>query len=723
MVARMGEIRCPMCGKPNPDDLDVCQYCEARLKPLIGPFEPADTHEPEERERSSVTDWLDSLREQEQGELFDAEAEFPEGDESAEDVSLQPEESYPGEPAEGDWLSKLLPERGSGEEAEASSASESPEWSAEEASQETSVPDWLSDLGKSIQEQEEEETFSEAEIEAFQDVDLWGMGELGEEEELGAEQDLEIGITSQEEIEPAEQLPKSGEEIPDWLQSFVESEPTTSAEPEEAAESEPGVAPDWLVELEETAGIDTSSDDLEVESELEKIDWEALQTDQIDLKAGQETPTTLEDVPAVAPFALDEEEASLDIGEMPEWLAEADADDSEEQETPLEEIDASLTPGELPGWLEAMRPVEAAAPTAPFTEESDQEVESRGPLAGLRGVLPIEPEITQIKKPAAYAMKLQISDSERKHASLFEELISNEGVSAPIEKGFGISSQNVLRVVIFLLLLFAVGWPIYTGSQSVDLPLPSRETNQASRMIDNVMVSEPVLLAVDYEPGFSGEMDAASASIVDHLMIRGAYLAVVSSTPTGPAQAERLIKIVNNTAGHAYQYASQYSNFGYVPGGPAGLLSFAQAPRRVIRYGLDGEQVWEAAILADVQTLADFAFVIVITDRPETARVWIEQVQPTLGDTNMILVVSAQAEPLVRPYYEGVPQQVNGMVIGLAGAAAYENGMPRTLLARKYWDAYSYGLTLAALFILAGSTFNSLSRVFAKRKNTFKDQK
>ena len=30
----MAEIKCPMCSKPNSDELDVCQFCEARLKPL-----------------------------------------------------------------------------------------------------------------------------------------------------------------------------------------------------------------------------------------------------------------------------------------------------------------------------------------------------------------------------------------------------------------------------------------------------------------------------------------------------------------------------------------------------------------------------------------------------------------------------------------------------------------------------------------------------------------
>ena len=28
----MAEVRCPMCGKNNPADLEVCQYCQARVK-------------------------------------------------------------------------------------------------------------------------------------------------------------------------------------------------------------------------------------------------------------------------------------------------------------------------------------------------------------------------------------------------------------------------------------------------------------------------------------------------------------------------------------------------------------------------------------------------------------------------------------------------------------------------------------------------------------------
>jgi hypothetical protein len=31
----MADVRCPMCGKPNPPDLEKCKFCGARIKPLL----------------------------------------------------------------------------------------------------------------------------------------------------------------------------------------------------------------------------------------------------------------------------------------------------------------------------------------------------------------------------------------------------------------------------------------------------------------------------------------------------------------------------------------------------------------------------------------------------------------------------------------------------------------------------------------------------------------
>jgi hypothetical protein len=80
-----------------------------------------------------------------------------------------------------------------------------------------------------------------------------------------------------------------------------------------------------------------------------------------------------------------------------------------------------------------------------------------------------------------------------------------------------------------------------------------------------------------------------------------------------------------------------------------------------------------------------------------------------------VMVLSAQAEPLVRPYYEAIPRQIQGMVTGLAGGAAYERSMGRDGLARRYWDSYSTGIAVAGLLILVGGIFNALIR-YSRRK-------
>ncbi len=49
----MAEIPCPMCGKLNPADAETCQFCSARIKPLVARSQP---------ENDGIPDWLASLR-------------------------------------------------------------------------------------------------------------------------------------------------------------------------------------------------------------------------------------------------------------------------------------------------------------------------------------------------------------------------------------------------------------------------------------------------------------------------------------------------------------------------------------------------------------------------------------------------------------------------------------------------------------------------------------
>ena len=88
-------------------------------------------------------------------------------------------------------------------------------------------------------------------------------------------------------------------------------------------------------------------------------------------------------------------------------------------------------------------------------------------------------------------------------------------------------------------------------------------------------------------------------------------------------------------------------NLSYLAGGTSSLLEFANRPRSAAPVALDtsvtGQLPWQRPALQGINSLQDFALVIVLTDSAETGRAWVEQVQPMLGSTPLTMVTSAQA--------------------------------------------------------------------------------
>ena len=588
-----------------------------------------------------------------------------------------------------------------------------------EAEQAEEIPDWLAELGQGADQVGEEEDsaswldFGEEEsrpepedgrvVKPFQDEDS---------------QEIISESTSVDSREPFEEEISAGE-LPDWLAELGD-------QPVEAEQAE---MPDWDIAAEDQ----TSPDELETSFEVTELDDEALEWLEeagASISDGDALDTASESKP-VAPFALEGDLDNLDepisAGEVPEWLEEVAPSKGLFGEEDFEglEFDQELFEGEsqpdlpqanLPNWVEAMRPVEASTTDAPKVDENSNLIESIGPLAGLRGVLPAEPDISQVKKPPAYLIKLQVTDAQKANAALLEQMIKTEAQPRAIPKRPAISSQHILRIVIAIVLIFAVVWPLVMGGPQLPPPAFSPEAVVTGQLVTAMNPDSPVLLAVDYEPGWSGEMDAVAAPVIDHLMLRGAFFALVSTTPSGPPQAEQLMSFVSQHEAAQLPGDIRYANLGFIPGGPAGLLSFAQTPQQVLPVSQDGTHVWESGPLANVKSLADFGMVVVVTENPQTARAWIEQVRPSMRDVPLVMVTSAQAEPLVRPYYDAVPQQVQGMISGLAGGLAYENLTGRSGAAGAYWNAFGLGLAVAGALIIIGGIFNAGLALYARSK-------
>ena len=462
---------------------------------------------------------------------------------------------------------------------------------------------------------------------------------------------------------------------------------------------------DWLRslsgdELPESKGSIDLGEGLATPTEMVS-DWLAEERDE-DSETVEADEYSTEGGARVQPF-YPGDEVPEDEG-LPDWLDDALLDkseiDSDEYGSGLES-DFERDEGELPKKeSEATRPSQGRPDT----------LESAGPLAGLEGALSPEPGIVRPRKPAAYTTKLSATATQRAHVDLLTSLIADEGQARPLPEKGVISQQHVFRWVIAIVMLIVVSWPVLTGSQEMPFPPYEEVSAEVNRLVSQLGESSPVLIAFDFEPGLTAELEAATTPVMDHLMSQEALLTLVSISPSGPILAERFMGLMQEA--HDYKNGDQYVNLGYIPGGAAGLASFFDNPQNTLPYTLDGLPAWEneddqgLKPLAGIEEITDFEMVMVLIDDADAARSWIEQLSPRINEpdvlTSFVLITSAQIEPIVLPYYDSIPPQVNGLVAGLRGGAAYAQITGSGDLAREYWDAFGMGTFIAALLILIG---------------------
>jgi hypothetical protein len=662
----------------------------------LGLEDPSDSPQADETPLNTSQDserphWLEMIRAQQQRESEAGEAPTP-----PESASPERDEPFSAEPptqgVNPDWLSDI----GIDEDGDDFSIDSK------------DLPDWMTESDP-LQPKE-----SPAASEAIPE---WvNESELPEQTtNPHSEGDLPDWLTSVEET-PADAIRTPTQELPNWLsetsaQDLDHSglpEPVESEEEQAPASNEEGGLPDWLTKLDasgvyQPAGSDSPAFILEDEQQVEASDPAWAGDDPGGEAPGGEAPER--EVP----------EGESELSAVPDWLAQISAmEEHPETGAPIdEEIEPDLAEAQLPSWLQAMRPVESAALTAPAAAGEGSAVEQAGPLAGLAGVLSAEPEFIHLSKPKSSLVKLQVSDNQQSHITLLENLLAEEGQSKPVTTRSAISSQYFLRLLIALVVLVSVILPLWLNRELLPMPAPAGVPNEVydfGRLIGGLTTDIPVLVAFDYEPGFSGELDATATAILSEMAGRGIHLTAISTNPTGPLLAERfkIARLSDSTA--------SFVNLGYIPGGAAGMLAFAQTPRAVVPFDLHGARVWETTPLSAVSALADFGAVLVLTENPDTARSWIEQAQPFLESAGkpLLMVLSAQAEPMVRPYYETSPRQVSGMISGLAGGAAYESISGNIGVSRQYWDAFGMGSISAVGIILAGALVSLVMALLSK---------
>jgi len=701
----MAEVRCPMCSKPNPEEAEVCGICGARLKPLIidqppqeQPPDKSEERRPEQGvEQEEGLDWLGRIR-------AEAESEAPKEE-------IEPEETA-DEAVSPDWLGRLR----------------EVDTTEDEGPPDGEVPDWLSAFSEDVGEVGEPEAAEQGWLERIREikatkaaegeeeaepVDDW-LARLREEQELIPE-DLGADEIIPEELPlPAETLAE--EEVEEHVISPIEPmdlslEPSEIAPSEAMADKEAPPEPrDILPDLTEAAPPVTPS---EVELPSEVVGEAEEAAERVD-----EFETPIEDeLPHVPALILDEGEETigeqpsgidLDSIELPGWLSEL-RETAPPEEVPAEDTSLDLAPATLPSWLEAMRPIATFRSAVEIESVDEQVVESAGPLAGLQGVLMAEPVVAMPRAATVGAARLEVTERQYAQAELLHRMVEEEERERPAAAAHR-PRVPYLRWAIGFLLVIAVALPtILSFRVGEGFPLPSympRDLESLFKLVEGISLERPVLAVFDYTPGYAGELNAVAGPLLEHIMLRGLRVVTVSTRPTGPLLAEGLLSRVGvNGEG--------YVHLGYLSGGPIAVQLFAAAPRETISRGfllpgdMESQSGWQSPILEGVSQLSDFGLVVVITAGTDSARTWVEQAYPWRGETPLVMVLSVGTEPMIRPYYEALEPQVDGILTGLPAAVNYEQYLGRSGNAIARWNAFGTGMLTIELILLAGVIYGA----------------
>lgn len=281
---------------------------------------------------------------------------------------------------------------------------------------------------------------------------------------------------------------------------------------------------------------------------------------------------------------------------------------------------------------------------------------------------------------------------------------------------------KVDRRWIFLFIAIAVTIPLLMNRPAPVLPSPI--VRDLFGRIDELPPGSRVLLTLDYGPSTVPENTPMANAVTRHCLKKGLTLYVITIWATGPPIITTLMNEVILADFPDKKYGIDYVNLGYKVGNQ-GLIQSLTTDFKA-QYTMDaglGEAmparpVSQIPMMQRINQLSDFNFICAIGSGFPGVKEWIQ----FGGDPAGVDVgggVTAVEAPLLYPYY---PQQLEGLMGGLLGAAEYEAALTekypefgpqaKTALVRMFPQ------TVAHLVIVVFVLLGNVSYFMSKRKGS-----
>jgi hypothetical protein len=501
-------------------------------------------------------------------------------------------------------------------------------------------------------------------------------------------EDIPAWLRAEEPATPA--VPAApAEDVPAWLRDPVPAQPALPAEQDvpnwlraepqqaEAIPADPSRnqadLPAWMLDSEPAAPAVPASGELP--------EWLQQQTIVSGLATGDALP----------PWLRDDEGEPLPTGMapgdagLPAWLRGSDeslaipADNSPSQPeitsrstqstSSTSTSDSDLLGGaDLPAWLR--RDTEKPRDTNPADARS---------LDWLSRLGSIEDEVAPSEVVAAPRLTLPVRAT-RSPAQLEALALLRTMAASPLPGATPMPAAappNALkrigfdRVVSFVLLMALILALITPGLDNL-LGTP-QATPQAQALFEQISAlgsDDVVLLGYEWDAQRLSELQPLEHAVIGQLIAQKTKVILLSTDPQG---ALLQFDLRDQLDAGGYQVgAVDYLLLGYRAGGEIALRQFAQDVPTALRSDFRGQDpnIGTKTVVSqgNLNTLDDFAMILVVADEPSDVQGWMEQIKP-FTTTPIGFLVPAAVEPFSQPYFR---QQGVFYLAGTQDALAYE---------------------------------------------------
>jgi hypothetical protein len=441
---------------------------------------------------------------------------------------------------------------------------------------------------------------------------------------------------------------------------------------------------------------------------------------------------------------------------MPEWVSDMRPADAPvalhigDQEVRVEQTPLARLNNQLRQLRERIKSALRPAPDQPAPES--------GPLSGIGGALPPASDALR-SAGGATATGAVVGDLQARRVTLLQNILSIQDeilrrrieeedaepeAGAPAKarrKPAARSRFKPDRILVTLILALVLIAPFFTSALNlVTLPtlstLPQEQRarfESVIKVVNNLQAKQPVLMAFEYGPTASGELDDLAGAVLRDAFRVGAIPVIVSSTPSGAMHAQELLTRLAVEGDKKLVARQDYIILRYLPGGAAGvraLVDALQRPgfQRQVIFSTDIEgKAWSLGDPDLVATLLRSTPAFVLVETQDDVRNWAEQYRSTLpGETlRLALLSSASAAAAAQSYASSgaSDQRILGPLVGVRDALLYQTERKQFTtekalkLADQRWQSISVSALVAAVIILFGAALNMI-RSLPRRRRT-----